>query len=603
MSRSRSRSRSLFGSSYPSSSPSHQPVSDKPSLQPETETIHPDPLPSFLTPPSASETADQLSDNETSSAFSSAAERSLRHEPNDRFRHANRLEIDLYQSFTHLESNDLSIQLYNTHVLKRRLCTGRYIDRDDARTQLRSKTRWQLRSEWVPYSRWTAWPLDLEDVPLEYEDWVSKGSWVSEDSRKLPNMDKTTLRAELEAILGAECLKWAQMCLRFSRGRKPDHHMTHDRIVSQSSENIVCMPSTEHRSSTRRASKGQQIDKPEPNVDSCSLNKSIYAPTIVLDEDEADSLLSSETQKILHNLDCLLSALHVSRLNGYPNAGNCRRNALHEPKEIPPNTIYSSSEKDLWQDTSYILPIRRKPHPRDWSEVLGVALQVGWDTDVVERVLKRCKKLFNETIKFQRTTQSDANQEETSKASGTRQSFNKSQPDERHDRHVVDEITGARQFGWACPETNCTKEQQIYYNRDEWLQHIQDTHGYKYSGVETIVPLNMPKPSVDEFPCPDPDCERHDWPYPKRWRLQAHLKRKHGRRMVSRASTPISNPQLSDADDKDENDELLNGVHVDGFLQPIPIPKNWRTYTKSTSSSSVASSRPQKRARRAIDHD
>lgn len=99
-------------------------------------------------------------------------------------------------------------------------------------------------------------------------------------------------------------------------------------------------------------------------------------------------------------------------------------------------------------------------------------------------------------------------------------------------------------------------------------------------GAEGIVPLDMSMPmkateesevnraggaraaAIADLCCPYEDCTRHYEPYPLRWRLTEHLKRTHGEKSHSNRRRPVL-----------PEDEIYGGIHLDGFLQPIDLPR------------------------------
>jgi len=77
-------------------------------------------------------------------------------------------------------------------------------------------------------------------------------------------------------------------------------------------------------------------------------------------------------------------------------------------------------------------------------------------------------------------------------------------------------------------------------------------------------------------------CKRHDKPYASRWRLNEHIKRKHGNKR-SKSVVPTSESDATrDASGVEEApssdlsvEEMVGGVHVDGFMKPIRARKGW----------------------------
>lgn len=84
-------------------------------------------------------------------------------------------ERELAASLDQLRARDLAVHLYNAHALKRR---ARAIDRQRQRGELEREVNGKA---WVPPKVWTAWPMGPDEVPREgetkvWEDGVDLGS-------------------------------------------------------------------------------------------------------------------------------------------------------------------------------------------------------------------------------------------------------------------------------------------------------------------------------------------------------------------------------------------------------------------------------------------
>lgn len=546
-----------------------------------------------------SETADQLSSDDASSSPSLVLQRPRWHGTKDQFKYANRLVFDLHDSLKQIDSDALSSHLYNTHVLKRRLCTERYVGRCDTPSQIHAKTRWRDSNEWAPHSRWTAWPLDLKSTPLEQERWGVASAWPSGQGNGLQDHGIIGPDKELRTVLVAECVRWARLWLDHDLSQASRHQSADHALGNHSPQGSQVMSSVDSQSLEHRDQAKSLESTISDSADAGLHGDSGFLPTIILDEEEADYLLSPDIERIFAKLHHLLLALHHSRRNHYS------RTALHrfsrDDDDVGELSLRATKrESDVERaghDAVHKLP-KRKPRVRDWSEVLGTAAHVGWDAEILEKVSNRCKTLLGETMIMQKDTGSCAPARKRQKVGIGRAQANVGMHTAlfNHEKNI--KTSSRHRVGWKCPENSCSSNADVFHSRERWLEHIQDTHGYRYDGVETVVSLGPEETFEDGFSCPDPDCERHNWPYQHRWRLQEHLKRKHGQRMLPRGSTPLSDTNTSGIRSEAEYQEVLDTVHVDGFLKPVKITKYGRTHTPSSSHSRSASTHSLRRPKK-----
>ena len=163
---------------------------------------------------------------------------------------------------------------------------------------------------------------------------------------------------------------------------------------------------------------------------------------------------------------------------------------------------------------------RRKLGLRDWSEVLGMAGIVGFDTSAVERATKRCVGLFGEGMDFLVLREGAADAVNDSRV--------RYQPDMIPDLGAL----GDSDPGQTPPRKRVAK-----------------------------------RTTIDA--CPIPDCERKGEPFSKkggtRQKLEKHLKVKHG--------LGVKDVEYLMAD---SDEEMEGGVHVDRFLRPVVARRGWR---------------------------
>ena len=491
----------------------------------------------------------------------------------EKWRRETQADRDVSNSLEHLEHEDLSIHLYNAHALKRQAYDSRFQDGDGRQAQTRAKRRLVINGAWVPHAKWTAWPLKLEDTPLERERWGNTIDWQADEEGGVRREDDKP-SAELQELLVAECLRCAKErlwdCEDDTMGASPTPDVA-DREASGSRSK----PGSDERTRQNRT-----VVKTE---DRATLD---YIPTPMIDDHRAQHVLRPITQRILSDLDRLLGALHRSRINHAIQGKHKRSKRRAEAS--------STSQSRPMQQS------RRTPRPRDWSEVLGTALQIGWDRDVIAAAQKRCEALLGEQMLLQTLTEAPVDPSAAAEGDSEKQGQQAAAASLEHCGNPdLSRTTRPTAYGWRCPEVSCPKRDSIFTIREDWLTHIEVTHGYSYNGLETIVPLDTSAAEPTEFCCPDPHCQRHDWPYPNRWRLQEHMKRSHGQRLERRSSTPVSRGRSPASQSEVSEEEMYGGVHVDGFLQPIKVRRGWRW----SSSRSTSRSREAKRTRLSVESD
>ncbi|KAF2140833.1 uncharacterized protein K452DRAFT_288244 [Aplosporella prunicola CBS 121167] len=149
---------------------------------------------------------------------------------------------------------------------------------------------------------------------------------------------------------------------------------------------------------------------------------------------------------------------------------------------------------------------------RDWSEVLGLAVLSGFKPEVVQRAGQRCANLFGEGMAFATL------EERGTKATETVE-------------YRPEAVPALPVFG------------------DDETDEEEETDHLAWDNKSSLT-------------CPYKRCPRSHNAYATRWRLNEHLKRAHG-------GNGDQNKSVSAADD------LLGGLHNDGFLEIIEARAGW----------------------------
>lgn len=166
----------------------------------------------------------------------------------------------------------------------------------------------------------------------------------------------------------------------------------------------------------------------------------------------------------------------------------------------------------------------------DWSEVLGIASTIGWNSSAVARTAQRCATLFNERMSFRRLDEAP--------------------------------ITSTSNQAPSNPLIHYTPSTVPDY----------EALGIGTNSTPTAAP-KRPFFNPGTLRCPHADCwgSQRDFKIP--YRTVEHLIRVHG--YDPRKNSP------------GEGDDAMmdGGVHVDGFLQPITAKQGWLGKGRSRSKS------------------
>lgn len=399
----------------------------------------------------------------------------------------NQEEHALAESLDRLESNDLSIHLYNVHHLKRRLCSKSEEARN-VKPYFRKQRSWSAthKTDWKPSKGWTAWPLKTDDVPRVGKHYGH------------------ALEDEAKGFIDAS----------LRRPSKKPSYALEDALLS----GILKQARHSFRS---------QVEK---DVGSGSGGRTLsdrdgLRPVIMDDEGKARQLAQPVVRHLISKLEGLLAALHESRKgarrselsdsdDGHSSGAESSRSQSKSKKRSGSRKADAKGKRTL-----------RQPKPRDWSEVLSVAALIGWDSDAVRRTSARCAALFDESMDL-------------------------IELDTRGLRMIKSGSAAA-----TGPES-----------ASEDSRPVISSTGF----------------TIDDLRCPHTTCERHSKPYDVRWRLNEHMRRTHRDDSTSyrggykkRQTPPLQ-------DDEDEAEDMVGGVHVDGFLQPISLNRRPRSRMSST---------------------
>jgi hypothetical protein len=292
-------------------------------------------------------------------------------------------------------------------------------------------------------------------------------------------------------------------------------------------------------------------------------------PVPLADDDKARSLLLPSTRHIISNLDHLLLALHRARQSyalpiltdnddkaarcatdaesqSSASSGKCRRRsrAQRAPSACTIDTAASAStssskrRKGVWKEGS--VPRNRKfigLGLRDWSNMLGMAALTGWDEDVLARAGKRCAKLFGEDMLFRTFHEAEhageksffterlASGEEPSESG--RATYSQIPRTQETDQSEDSQIEATADLRHPCPVETCPRHKTPFHTAGNLKQHMTRNHGQ--FGTEDRKGRIVEAAMHDgrEVVCPVQTCHRSREPFTRGPSLYLHVRKNH----------------------------------------------------------------------------
>jgi len=241
-------------------------------------------------------------------------------------------------------------------------------------------------------------------------------------------------------------------------------------------------------------------------------------------------------------------------------------------------------------------------NPRDWSELLGLAALIGWDEAALQRTLQRCADLFGEDMELHSSGKTSI----ADRAEPPRPTSNDIGEDTIRVAEATPSITPIQQFAegthYICPFVDCPHHSLPYPASKgyRFREHLGRAHKFSPAQIKELeagmqvvgrtVSSTKSNPrgwiAPDPLVCPFPACRRAQEPFPASNRLVEHLVRAHKWNPRKEPPPPAlqtqsndpsnespSVPAASDALNIDSDDEIIGGVHNDGFMQPFEVHK------------------------------
>lgn len=389
-------------------------------------------------------------------------------------------------------------------------------------------------------------------------------------------------------------------------------------------------PGTQLFSSQAFAALDSSSSEDEPSTTGSEEDEPVFSA----DDDRARQLLQPAIRHILTQFDDLLGGLHEARVayalkgddsrsrsrsrlsvtqtttddeqfiqSGSRAAsvkrGRKRKRALSESR----HTGKEQSSRSRGRSATKKSEKRRQQYAlRDWSDVMGMALLKGWNTQTVARASERCARLFGQNMAFRTfhqgidrkiTAQPEEPWFEETLAYVPLQNEDHAQ-DEPHPLTYNIPSTESQKIECIRTSSSCSRCRSIR-SRCQPLNPVStDELGKKVScsaclslttlGAQCSGILIQPRPTSAARTCPYQDCPRHApaKSFAKMYHLQRHLTDVHGdiySPLTSPApSTPVTNDHVHNESATPEH--IRSATHLSCPVSSCP--QSARVYTRST---------------------
>lgn len=450
-------------------------------------------------------------------------------------------ERTLISSLDQVRAGDLSTHLYNAHSLKRRArSAAEGADRraHDTPSDGSSKSYDQRKQRnWVPGVKWTAWPMPPQLVPQPFEQYGISTAEPLFDRTNAQSSDKPRngLSAQLHAILQNEAKQRWVTDGGLVNSIEPTHDPANSSIATKQTMVVMADPEkADHILHPTVNSVLAKLDKLLLTLHHSRRGQCAAGEDYGLEQRQHSSIGTQDAQQMILR----------SIPSGSPATSRSRSQAMHatakrtssvggRPKvydKLPGESYYqmqkrrrfhrsqsrgpedSSTEDYAWRlegESHYAMYKRLagddSPHPhcrsgvekgrgrpgtrtngtdlrnhRDWSEVLGMAAQLGFDDAVIQRSAQRCSGLFGEEMRFRKLAASSPSELHNT---ASRETVSSPHEDEQVQWKGDEEAAlngGEQQL--KCPVKNCS------WNRKRFQDiKVRDRHVVRAHGEEALV--------------------------------------------------------------------------------------------------------------------
>lgn len=514
-------------------------------------------------------------------------------------------ERRLAASLDRLSAEDLSIHLYNSFVLsrkakdlKRRQETA---DDDDVNEEI-----------WSPPRLWTAWPLPPGLVPAEDEGL----GWESEASMEgCPRVKRLSPREVLEDILIGQVQKKAKE--RFLKRHEPDSIPESGEVDSDENEDPnlqepVVMADDDLARSLAEPSVCHIMAKLDELLRALHHARQAY---VVADESEGAASHDNAPKRKLKQKrkPSPTDSQNGTRrkkarldLSINPSPSQAATDSESDSTPRPKLSLFDDHTRSPSEDKCAEPPKKRKRHYglRDWSDIIGIASMTGWEPAIVQKAAARCATLFEEGITFRTLAENNINNtpnDDDEFSILPNSNINKTSLKETTTTPIIIQNQNNNKKTPTIPTPQAvilapTPTPQDHRPSTSRPSHITTT-------TTTKKPTQNPNPNRDisRFYCPHNPCRRskaHGHGFAEKCRLTRHLKEvhRHHKEPFALSSPPPdatpdatatatatqshSSPRdegldLEKEEEGEEGEEMVGGVHVDGFLGLVPLPGSW----------------------------
>jgi hypothetical protein len=428
-------------------------------------------------------------------------------------------DLNLVKAFESAAASDLAHNLLGLALEKKGLLKTR--SAIDAQSWT-SKRRWLDESEGElarTIGSWTAWPLLPEHVPTKVEILSDPlPSKFAEPVRKRRKVLRPS--SELEEVLAGLGMEHAR-----------EQFSAHKRRIANESSVSMC----------------QGTKKRTTEIEPLAFS---------MDEEHSFAVLNPVVKQTMAKTTQLFASLKSSRAAQLPRKPRHRHQKASQlpgsyNRKSKRNRGNISDDEDLSDATapaSYGFSTKDKPDLRDWSEILGMAANIGWSTNALSRTVVRCSEMFGETMSLSSLKHSKTLNPEVGLG------------------HVDSQPPPIALTGWSlnslqCPHSDCERHWRKLRNPMYLIAHIRSAHHWDpKEGMAQVFSRapNIQGWSLEGLRCPHTDCTLYDHLFAEKRALVSHILRCHN-------WDPRTQPKGSE--------RLVDGVHVDGFLETIGRPR------------------------------
>ncbi len=472
-------------------------------------------------------------------------------------------------------AQDLSIHLYNAHVLRLEAQNLKEIVRQKRRRGT-SETDDVEDGIFEPPRLWTAWPTSPQEVPRDYlntspadnrpsrdleeclialttkgarERWNAR-DWLAESALKKQRDSKYP-----PSLLVVETLRESLVDAGQSSVMVEDNEGGHHAPATDYSTTESDMPKMQMFSSQAVFDNDASSEKDSDNAseDDAYTIGFDARPVPLADDDRAHRLLIPSTRHVVSKLDDLLMGLHRTRqayaalgtsddddsvvASAIDTDGNAsapqkqgrgrprKRQALSETTSDSEVSAPSSAVKR----TKNMRARHSKPQDvkidrlglRGWTDVLGIAALTGWDESVVERASMRCAELFGQNMLFRTFHEGEQEGEKsyfTEHLATGGEPIERKVEDENHSSATESEASKAL----TCPFETCPWHTKPFKRRENLRNHLKRFH-LQSGGLDNEEGIT----NGPDILCPVETCHRHRDAFTKGSKLYAHIRRMH----------------------------------------------------------------------------